>query len=364
MKKLWSKLYDNFIVKILVIKPLKYGSYFLSHGGFHLIMCVTVFVITFLWAQSNLESTTAKMHDIGFNIKKGGKDYSKPRDLYLTFIIDSDTIMKNTNGKYRSCLNVYYYYPSDYEIEDSMSQEMTFSPTLINISSNPLLKDVEVVQDSVYSSTVRNHETGAFETTEVTYDTFCSFQQDSMINITIEEPTRSKEDGKHPGELQVVRIYSNDWGLAEGDDSYNYFVGLEGLPSDSREGDAISSINICFEFGNISLKSDFYHTDKKILYQYIFPEPDVINNGYIAYFSQEKIKRIIENHGIIIEAKDIDAMNKNNKKAIIYSVLVGTGAALFFDILIQLIRELRNVNRKHDKKKQKEEENDDVSSQS
>ena len=58
--------------------------------------------------------------------------------------------------------------------------------------------------------------------------------------------------------------------------------------------------------------------------------------------------KIRNNHGLIIQATDIDAQNKNNRKSIIYSVLVGTGAALFFDILIQIIRELRNVNRKHD----------------
>lgn len=37
-----------------------------------------------------------------------------------------------------------------------------------------------------------------------------------------------------------------------------------------------------------------------------------------------------------------------------FSVLVGTGAALFFDILIQLIRELRNVNRRKEEQEEKE----------
>ena len=362
MKNLWYKLYNNWIVKILVIKPFRYCAYFLSHGGFHFIMCIIVCVLTFVWARINLKSTTAQMHDIGFDIRKGGKDYSKPKDLYLKFIIDSDTILKQTNGKYKSCLSVYYYYPSDFEYTESKGQERTFSPTLINLVTNPVLKDVEVVQDSIYSTQRYDSEKDSLVTTEVTYDTFCSFtKKDSSINITIEKPTKLKEEDGYPGQLQVVNIYSNDLGLAEGDDSYNYFIGIEGLPScESFDGDVISSINILFEFGNMPpLESPFFHSDKKILYQYIFPEPDVINNGYINYYSQEKIQAIIKNHGVIIEAKDVDAMNHNNKESIICSVLVGTGVALFLDILIQLIREWRNVNRKHDKEKQKNVEHEE-----
>lgn len=92
------------------------------------------------------------------------------------------------------------------------------------------------------------------------------------------------------------------------------------------------------------------------MYNYIYPEPDYIGNGYIMYRGEESISKVSKNQGIIIQATDIDAQNRNTKKGIISSVLVGTGTALFFDILIQLIRELRNVNRRKEKEQSQEQE--------
>ena len=51
--------------------------------------------------------------------------------------------------------------------------------------------------------------------------------------------------------------------------------------------------------------------------------------------------------------RDRSRVRANNKRSITYSVLVGTGVALFFDILFQLVRELRNVNRRKQEEERK-----------
>lgn len=95
-----------------------------------------------------------------------------------------------------------------------------------------------------------------------------------------------------------------------------------------------------------------------MLFHYVYPEPDILNNGFIVYCSEEKVAAVARNHGIIIQAEEIDAANNDNREALIYSILVGTGVAFALDILVQLVREWRNVNRKDDKEKIRKNEHD------
>ena len=47
MKNIWNNFYENKILRILVHQPLKALAHILSDGGFHLLMCITVFLLTF-----------------------------------------------------------------------------------------------------------------------------------------------------------------------------------------------------------------------------------------------------------------------------------------------------------------------------
>ena len=42
----WNDFYENWVVRFLVKEPLKHGSYFLSYGFSHFLMCLTVFYVT------------------------------------------------------------------------------------------------------------------------------------------------------------------------------------------------------------------------------------------------------------------------------------------------------------------------------
>lgn len=153
-------------------------------------------------------------------------------------------------------------------------------------------------------------------------------------------PVKCKYDDAVISPKQKVYIYSDDFGVKKDEPYYYYFITF---PSDKIAG----SLEFNFKVSDlVDNKSDFkYIKDMYLQYEYVYPEPDVINNGYIKYYTKEKMDQIVRNHGVIIQAVDINALNKSNNDAFLYSVLVGTGLAFIIDILIQLVRELRSLNR-------------------
>lgn len=153
-------------------------------------------------------------------------------------------------------------------------------------------------------------------------------------------PAKCKYDDVWISPKQKVFIYSDDFGVKEDEPYYYYYITF---PSDRIAG------NLEFNFKVSDLVDNYsgfkYTKDMYLQYEYVYPEPDVVNNGYIKYYTKEKMDQIVRNHGVIIQAVDINALNKTNNNAFLYSVLVGTGLAFIIDILIQLVREIRNLNR-------------------
>jgi hypothetical protein len=102
-----------------------------------------------------------------------------------------------------------------------------------------------------------------------------------------------------------------------------------------------------FKASDLTSPDDFnftYAQNSHLQYNYVFPQPDIINNGYIEYHTKEKIEAIKKNQGVIIQAVDVKSLNHLNNLSFLYSVLVGTGLAFLIDVFIQLIKELRRVN--------------------
>lgn len=51
--------------------------------------------------------------------------------------------------------------------------------------------------------------------------------------------------------------------------------------------------SISFQFGDINLKREcLVIINKKILYNYIYPEPDYFGNGYIEYRGEDSISKV------------------------------------------------------------------------
>ena len=367
----WQLFYEKWIVRFLVKEPLKHGSYFLSHGFFHFVMCILVGVVTALWWHKNVSSSDTIMHDITLEFKQPQSPYSYKdtiTSLSIDFIIDSDSLLKKTNNKYRSMINVVYNY--DYSNRDSLDKDKPKDPTVITLHSEPYLDDLYVDQDSIFvkSSTI-TEETDSGEFTipkliETKFETYLTQKtlSDSAIEISVisaKNQPLPMRDSLIEG-MQSINFYSNKLGRANNDSYYNYYIDFDFLPLVKDTQKSHGFYNISIQIGDVTSNRGFHHVgNKKLLYQYIYPQPDIFTNGYLFYYTDEAVNKVAKNHCILIQATDIEAMNRNNRKAIIYSVLVGTGAALFFDILIQLVRELRNVNRKKEEEEaeQKEENN-------
>ena len=371
MKK-FEKLYNWVVNRVLVKEPLKHGSYFLSHGFCHFIMCIIVMIVTYIWARDNINSSDTTLHNLEFQLDPLCQIDDSLTCYSIDFILDSDSLLKSTNGNYSSQINYRFgYYWNQNEDPDTVA---------INFNANIDPNDIEIVQDSVYYSV--EHDTIQLSSNrytlepkyiEHTYDVAHTHNikkrsDDISVKILV-KPSKNLElpsgMGYGPQNISIrskqlgLKSHEGFWekiGLGIVDANYNYYIHLPQLHVLSGD-DAYFNQSISFQFGDINLKREgLAITNKKLLYNYIYPEPDYVGNGYIEYRGEESISKVSKNRGIIIQATDIDAQNRNTKKSIISSVLVGTGTALFFDILIQLIRELRNVNRRKEKEQSQEQE--------
>ena len=264
--------------------------------------------------------------------------------------MDSDTLLKKTNNKYKSRINISYGY--DYTCRDSQFVNTPKEPTIIRLYSEPFLDDLYIEHDSTFVP-FEIPEIKETENNKGISHSGYKILKDSVIEITV-NPVKNV-DGVDVG-TQTIYIYSNKLGMSEGDSYYNYLINFGNMPL-IKETTNFEGLDVFFQIGDeTSNKGYYFRENKRLLYQYVFPQPDMLKNGYLEYTSEEAISKVKENRGITVQATDIDALNRNNKISIVYSVLVGTGAALVFDILIQLVRELRNVNRRKEEEERREQE--------
>ena len=368
-KKIFSPLWYKYIynnLKLCIQRSCKYVerriltrrgcrdfSYALSHGSTHVLLFVIVAVITGLWWHHQTNSSSELLHNIGIGFKKADNDTITT--LGYDFIIDSDTIRKKTKEKYHSAIRIHYQGTLD------------TAQSLIQIYAKPFLYDAEVELDSVVSildttvvDTIEKFRDGSVRTenrpihrdTVIVAGKETTHVGDSIINIRL-TPAKNNQlpCGGFAMGKQFITVYSNQLGLSERSYTYNYYIGLGLVPPVINTEHASGYSNIRFLIGDLDhsqLFSTYFNTNRNLSYSFIYPEPDVLSIGYLYYSPIDKVAAANKNKGIIIQCEDLDAKNRNNRKAIIYSVLVGTGVAFLLDILVQLIRELRNVNRRKD----------------
>ena len=340
MNNLWNKFYENKIVNLLVHQPMRLISKVFSDGGFHFIFVFILAFFTYWWYDNNVKSSSVMMNDISLSFEECSSpahfnDTLTYYHIYLT--LDSEDLFKTT-GKYKSRLSLSYAFDwySEYTSAFLPPYEGPIDTVIINFYHRPTLSDLKIDQDSIIYP--GNKDTLVYKT-----NISSSLLSDSSTEVKV-IPTKENLN-------QHINFYSNELGLHDDSPYYNYSISLPffNLASDTQNFKGGQSIII--QIGDLKIKNGFYHNvNKNITYQYIYPEPDIINNGFIYYKSEEKLQKVRDNHGIIIQATDLDALNRSNRKSIVNSVLVGTGVALIFDIIIQLFRELRNVNQRYDEK--------------
>lgn len=216
---------------------------------------------------------------------------------------------------------------------------------------------------------------------------FKLFQSEDTVAALSIIPTKSDTCSNCSYGMQDIQIVNNSWAPSNDNPYYYYYIALNLPAVTSTNPEAFLSradynINIEIQFGDIvnnhtvnilrsdkingnnmnSVKADTIRfsmptlamTDKKFKYTYINPVPDAITNGRIRYYTKESIKKILYGEYITIQAEDIDVMKKNNQESLLWTVLLGMCVGFLLDVIIQQIRELRDVNsKKYDRKKYK-----------
>ena len=325
-----NESYYGRLLHVLVSSPFKRVAYILSDGGTHLLGALLVICITAtLWYQQ-VNAPSEEQHNFALNISQIGYQGGMPdslKQLSLSFNFESQDITNNTNGKYRSSINISYARNNPSDNIDTVS-----------ISLYPILEDYTVSYDTIVYD---------YEAKEVAKDTTLYFKHTPKKNVP-------RLIGGMREARQNITIFSNELGIKEGGHYYNYFINFGFLPTTVSPHDSLyDNCQISFAFGDLKNKNGFYYSDKSIRFNYIYPEPDVLNNGYIYYKTPEKIQQVRNNHGILIQAEDMELKKRNERKAFVGSVLIGTGIAFLLDILIQLIKELRNFNLRDDQEKRR-----------
>ena len=348
-----------------------------------MILLATGFITGWIFFENS--TIDIKPHHIGFDLQWTNRHFAtlpegsvtlqdSIRNLNIQVDLNSNDAIKKTNGKYKN--RVVFEFDGGRKIEQPQingKKYALFRPAsqgdedsvVIKVYSDPILLDiyVDIVpqdyvvdedmqtdlgwttdSDSISGRITISHKTlipfvGVDDSTryEIQHE-----KNDSVFTIKL-MPAKVNVSGKIKSPRQAVNIYSNNIGVEDDNPYYYYFIAF---PSSKLSG----SLRFAFNASDLTRPNDFnfsYAQNCHLQYNYVFPQPDIINNGYIEYHTPEKIEEIKKNHGLLIQAVDVKSLNHLNNLSFLYSVLVGTGLAFLIDVFIQLIKELRRVNRRH-----------------
>ena len=375
MKKRQNKGFYNRISWLLSRTPLRVFTNVFSHGATHFAFFIVVGVITaYLWRSNNQENI--KPHNIGIHI---GWSSSQARELqefvrgYLPkdsidsvrihIRLNSQYIHDQTAGKYRNGIEVDFIGKSRATTIVNKKKDQVYDyldSIVLSLYSHPSLETYDVAVEFIPYQNNNIEYVDSIGEDDVLYRTFLTHKLlysdgspvnsqlhyrvnrglDDVVDISFSPAAYKQYTGQET--VNCVHIYSDDIGVEENSPYYYYYINIPPAPNAEIQSIDLQVADIV-EKDRYSMK---YVQGKNLQYYYIHPEPDIIGNGRIVYTSNDKKEAIKNNEGIIIQAVDIDALNRQNRDTFLYSVLVGTGLAFLLDIFIQLIRELRRLQRK------------------
>lgn len=343
-RKYFNSEYDKAIHNLR--RPLVSNfARFFSHGGIHLSVLLIAFMVAWYFYEISKKNMSPTPHKIMINVER--EPYKKDKDsiynhaveinqLGIDVLLNSDSVLNRSNGIGNSSVRIRYN-SNECDTIDGCWTKICWHP----FSQSPTY---------IRRDTLRKYKFDNKKDTIINYRAFHKIFDDSDSSIVVSAPPLKNApspgtDKLHPGE-QDVEVVSNDFGVKQGDPYYYYYIVLNwnGLLSDEDLWIELSlSVGETFQYSNQILENQ--SVDLK--YNYIFPEPDKVKDGKIIYCDPEKIEQVRRNRGIIFQAENISALNQSNHDAFFYSVIVGLFAAFMLDVLVQLVRELRNLNRNH-----------------
>ena len=274
-------------IHFLQNKRLYFFARGLSHGGIHFVTFIFVLVLVFFMIEKTdgykvnphkievsffRERFTELEHDTIFDMK----------NFDLTFILNSDSVYKRSNGISRNSILL------SYKSDRSDSIHCGFVRIKGNFKDNP----IKVIRDTVYVYSIPQGD-GSKKDTTITCKADYKIKQ---INDTICEvefyPAKNLPSllGTAYG-LQTVEIASDAFGNEEENPYYYNFYTIN-VARNPVEPDGYN-VKYSVQFGDEMYSDDSYftHSSKNIKYDYIFPDPDEVSNGIINFSSIESCNK-------------------------------------------------------------------------
>lgn len=358
----------NYLIKQLLKSPFRSFAAFFSHGGTHFLFLLLIGIISaYIYIKNDQEKITP--HNIGVyvgNLSDFKEEFQKTKleketidNLNIDVLLNSDSIRKITEGKYsngiavsfdgkaiKRVLRKHYKENGIYKLQ---SETVLFDSVLVFLNSSPNIRhygmdismDPVLGEGKVWDSITNGYKEKIYIASDTHVNFFHVKYSDGSVGAYI--APRQYEIGKT---RHHVTFYSDELGVKKNDPYYYYYISF---PNCAFSGALQISFRVSDLASNFSM--DQYSKNKNLQYSFIYPQPDIIGNGYIKFFSPEKIDQIRRNRGVVIQAVDIDTQNRQNRTSFILTVLFGTFVALLIDIFIQLIRELRRLQVRNSEKK-------------
>ena len=374
MKKVQNKGFYNHLRKFLRCCPFRIFAKVFSHGATHFAFFVVVGVITaYLWNSNNRENI--KPHNIGIHIgwsssqaqeiqeiQKGYFPKDSIDNVEIHIKLNSNRISEITQGKYHNALEVEFDGKARATNVLGIDRESTYVDSVVfSIYCDPKLYPFETAvacspfplgNNEYYDSISPDGKKFVVAKPRILYNSQTKEQADTIIMHQITQKDENNINltflpADYKGATgQVTKnhicLYSDAIGTHNDSPYYYYYFNIP-----KATNAEIKSID--FEIADIvekDVNGIKYVQGKNLQYNYVYPEPDIIGNGRIVYYSNEKKEAIKKNEGIIVQAVDVDALNRQNNDTFLYSVLVGTGLTFLLDIFVQLIRELRRLHKR------------------
>jgi hypothetical protein len=351
MKKRIKAIYEWFL-KLLLSTPFKWLYLTLSHGFFHLVLLIVIGGLALYFYKNNQDKLKDTVtHTIWVKTEALAREadefgYRTNYDMkhfHLELTLNSDSIEKRTEGKYRDAISMRFMPPS-------MKKDTTILPACIDtvrvmLLRQPYSSDV-MVESSVNDSLPGNEN---IPQAEIVKDSAGVCKVNTVLANCAKIPVvRQYTKGAN------LTIYSNDFSVGK---SPYYYYNIRFDNPDPQYLDSSLYVSFQYEFA-INLDDSWTYNDefgrystKQIVIHEIEPKPDFIKGNYIGYYSKESIEAIRQNDGVKLFAEDLAVSNKNKQEEFLNSVLIGTCLAFMLDIIVQLVLKLRRLHQTRKKEK-------------
>lgn len=315
----------------LTKKPCFYFVLFLSHGGTHILILIFLTFLCYYFFSKSTQDDGPEYHEICVDLTK-----ASVCGFQINASINSDSLFKEVG--YHQGLNI----AMDFlPINNNGNTEVTIEgikckyANEIGVLRYPHNSEWEIrnASDKAINTKYRidKYEDCVYE---------MSTSNDSIIDLIVHKSSLS---------YTPLYIYGEDIFTPRKKKKNPYIYFYIGLFHNIPDSIMLTNSSISIEFGDYKDKAGKLTriSTSPLKINYIYPEPDKMNFSMIAYNTQEKMKRICKNGGVVIQAEDIELVNRRNHLAFIYSILLGAVIAFWIDVFIHLIVKWRNLNLKY-----------------